>query len=70
MFKHEVGMLARKNDNGQAALWRIFKNQTTCPTAFNKEKVLLRALWKVRSQLYWTLDTGIQWPLSAPSMIN
>ena len=44
MFKHEVGMLARKNDNRQAALWRIFKNQTTCPTVFNKEKVLLRAL--------------------------
>ena len=28
-------MLARKNDNGQAALWSIFKNQTTCPTALS-----------------------------------
>ena len=50
-------MLGRKNDNGQPALRRIFKNQTARP-AFKKEKVLLWALFNPRIPSLTVLDSG------------
>ena len=62
---HEIGMLVRKNDNGQPALRRIFKNQTARP-AFKKEKVLLRALHTVKGSLTTLLDTGHRDSMTSP----